>query len=160
MSIRNCLSKKARKRMARGPSTEEPSKSTGQRKSRYWFRFLIIVSCFVAAAVLTYAFFEYCLPGKVPNALVGKWGVQGGGQAEVTLEFRRHGAFQARVNAGGKMGGVDGRAEVEGDNLRIFSVNPQTGIEEAKTHIIKKLTETELILQDPTGVSSTMVRLD
>ena len=160
MSIRNCLSKKARKRMARALSTEEPSKSAGQRKSRFWFRVSIIVCCFVAAAVLTYTFFEYCLPGKVPSALVGKWAVRGGEQAGVTLEFRRHGAFQARANVGGKMGGVDGRAEVEGENFRIFSVNPQTGIEEAKTHLIKSLTETETILEDPSGVSSTMVRLD
>jgi uncharacterized protein (TIGR03066 family) len=160
MFIKNCLSKRARKRMARVLSRDTPGTPARQRKSPFWRRLLAVVCSFVAAAVLTYAFFEYWLPGKVPSALVGKWAVQGGEQAGVTLEFRRHGAFQARVNVGGKMGGVDGRAEVEGDNLRIFSVNPQTGIEEAKTHLIKKLTETELILQDPTGISSTMVRLD
>jgi uncharacterized protein (TIGR03066 family) len=118
------------------------------------------VCCFLAAGLVTYLLFEYCLPGKVPSALVGKWVVQGGEQACVTLEFRRHGAFQARVTVDGRVGGFDGRAEVDGEQLRIFSVNPDTGKEEAKTHVIKRLTETELILQDPRGVSSTLVRAD
>ena len=154
------LSNRARKRIASARSSNALEVSAHPPKSQFWRKLLMLIACFVAAGMVTFVLFEYALPGKVPSALVGKWAVQGGEQAGVTLEFRRHGAFQARVNVGGKMGGVDGRAEVDGDNLRIFSVNPQTGIEEAKTHIIKKLTETELILQDPTGVSSTMVRLD
>jgi uncharacterized protein (TIGR03066 family) len=154
------LSKRARKGVACALARKNPEPRAGPRKPRWWRRLLVAVCCFLAAGMLTYALFEYCLPGKVPSALVGKWVVQGGEQAGVTLEFGRHGAFQARVTVDDRVGGFDGRAEVEDDQLRTFSVNPDTGKEEAKTHVIKKLTETELILQDPRGASSTLVRLE
>jgi uncharacterized protein (TIGR03066 family) len=154
------LSNRARKRIASARSSNALEVSAHPPKSQFWRKLLMLIACFVAAGMVTFVLFEYALPGKVPSALVGKWAVQGGEQAGVTLEFRRHGAFQARAKVGGQVGGFDGRAEVEGEKLRIFSVNPQTGAEEAKTHVIEKLTETELTLQDPRGVRSTLIRVD
>jgi uncharacterized protein (TIGR03066 family) len=159
MSItRKGLSKRACKRIACALSSRTPQAPARRPKSRFWRKLLVLITCFAAAGMVTFVLFEYVVPGNVPSALVGKWVVQGGEQDGVTLEFQRHGAFQARVNVADRVGGFDGRAEVEGENLHIFSVNPQTGIEEAKTHIIKKLTETEVVLQDPRGISSTLVR--
>ena len=159
-TIRKGLSKRARRRLASALSNQTAATPVRPRWSRWWRRLLILVCCFLGAGLLTYLVFEYCIPGKVPSALVGKWAVQGGEQAGVRLEFHRHGAFQASVQVGAQAGGVKGRAEADGATLHIFSVNPQTGEEEEKTHVIEKLTDTELILQDPRGVSSTLKRVD
>jgi uncharacterized protein (TIGR03066 family) len=158
--IRKGLSKRARMRRVSALSREPAATAVRPRKSRWWRRLLMVVCCFLGAGLLTFLLFEYLIPGKVPSALVGKWLVQGGEQAGVTLEFGRHGAFQATASVGGQVGGFKGRVEVDGEKLHIFSVNPQTGEEEAKTHVIEKLTDTELILRDQRGVSSMLTRVE
>jgi hypothetical protein len=114
----------------------------------------------MAAGMVSFVLFEYGLPGKVPDALVGKWLVRGGAQDGVTLEFRHNGAFRALVSRNGQMGVVEGRVEADENALHIFSVNPHTRREELKMHIIKKLTYEEMVLEDPAGICSTLVRME
>jgi hypothetical protein len=130
-----------------------------QRPARRWLAALVLVGCFLGAGFATFALFEFALT-RVPSALVGKWIVRGGMQDGVTLEFRHNGAFRALVNRGGQVADVEGRAEADEKFVHLFSVNPLTGKEEAKTHLLNMLTDKELVLEDPTGVRSTLIRVE
>jgi uncharacterized protein (TIGR03066 family) len=144
------------------PLSAEPARvpSVQRKPARRWRWWLLVAGCFILAGVATYVIAENYLVTRIPEALVGKWRVVGGEQDGVTLEFHRNGSFQARVSRGGKEGAVYARVEVDDKQLHIISADPQTGREEAKTHIIRTLTETEMLLEDPRGVTSRMVRLE
>jgi hypothetical protein len=102
---------------------------------------------------------DFVLWPRIPSELVGAWRSQGGEVGEVTLEFQPNGAFMAYTMVNGKKGGTLATAGVEDKLLHIKSTNPRTGKEETKTHVIRSLTESELTLEDPTGVVSKFVRL-
>jgi hypothetical protein len=109
------------------------------------------------------ALIENVLWPRIPAALVGTWRAADGPQAGVALEFRRNGDFTARVTLGGQGGEVHARAEIDRADpkvLRIISTHPQTGQTTIRTHIIRSLTEKELLLEDPTGMVSRLARVE
>jgi hypothetical protein len=139
-----------------GAQTDQP------KRSRRWLTWLLVLACLVGGYVATCVLVENVLWPRIPSALAGKWHAQDSKQ-EVTLEFSRNGAFTARATLAGKEGVVYARAQLDDANekaLHIISVNPQTKEEVKKTHIIRSLTKTELVMEDPTGEVSTFVRLD
>src|SRR5947207_2092354 len=75
--------------------------------SRRAFRCLIVV----LTAAGSYFVFDRLVLAKVPDALVGKWGVDGGIQDGATLELHRGGTYRATVNLRGSEGIVTGRLE-------------------------------------------------
>lgn len=123
-------------------------------------RFLILSVCFAAAAAGSYFLFQNFIFAQLPNEIVGAWGVEGGDQDGATLEFHRNGSFVARVNLQGREGIVHARVAVQDKKLQFTSMNPHTGKEETKTQIIKHLTEKEMILEEPNGRTSKLVRLE
>ena len=127
--------------------------------ARRWLVRCFAVVCLVGAAVTTYLLMENVLWPRIPAALVGEWRVEGGPTDGLMLEFHADGEFHARLMRDGQRGAVHARAEVESDRLYITSVDGDTGREVTKTHIIRKLTENQLVLEDPTGIVSTLVRV-
>jgi hypothetical protein len=124
---------------------------------------LVAGVCLAGAAAATYYLVDYVLFTRIPAALAGTWVVQGGKQDGVRLEFQRNGNFLARLSIGGEAGVVHARAEVDPTDekvLRITSTDQMTGRNMTKTHIIRSLTEKELLLEDPTGEISKLVRVE
>jgi hypothetical protein len=147
------------------PPAAKPSTSpqVQEKKSPRWLRWGFAAACLFVAAIATYGLIDYVLFPRIPSELVGKWRVQGGPQDGVTLQFQRNGDFEARLEFGGKEGGVHGRAELDNADdkkLRIVSTDSRTKRKITKIHIIRSLTENELLLEDPTGTVSKLVRLE
>jgi len=103
---------------------------------------------------------EFVFWPRVPAALVGTWRVTGGTQDGVVLEFRPNGAFQARLSKGDENAAVKALVQVNGTRVQITSTDPVTGNQDIKTHLIRRLTDTELHLEDPAGTVSRLVRLE
>jgi uncharacterized protein (TIGR03066 family) len=139
------------------PATAAPAPAKPVRRWRWW---LGIAVCFALAGVATYVVAENYLVTRIPEALVGKWRVVGGEQDGVTLEFHRNGAFQATLHRDGQAGVVHARVEVDDKKLHIISEDPKSGKTDTKTHIIRELTENEMVLEDPRGVTSRLRRLE
>jgi hypothetical protein len=161
---RKIKAKRLRKDPRTAPARPSPDAPAARRGiPRRWLVWLMTLACLLGGALSTYYLIEFVLWPRIPAELVGQWQAKDGRQAGVVLEFWPNGAFQARVNFAGKAGGVNARAEFDDADaklLHIISVNPQTGKEEAKTHIIRSLTETELVMEDATGEVTRFVRLE
>jgi hypothetical protein len=127
-----------------------PSMATNSRpnfgRPPGWLLLLVI---FAVVGLSTYFFCERFLFVRVPLAIAGKWGVEGGPQDGATLHFHRNGAFTATVNVQGKEGVIQARVEVVDERIHIFSANPHTGKEEVQTHLIKSLTAEEMVPPGP-----------
>ncbi|HMF18152.1 MAG TPA: hypothetical protein VKE98_13150 [Gemmataceae bacterium] len=155
-------SKKTRKNnapLASGATSNLPQ--VQGKKPRRWLRWLLTAACVFITAVLTYGLVDYVLWPRIPTALVGTWRVQGGPQDGVTLQFQRNGDFQARLKRGEEGAIVHARAEVDGTDekkLRIVSTDARTKKKITKIHIIRSLTDNELLLEDPTGTVSKLIR--
>lgn len=126
-------------------------------RRRIWF-FAVVIG--LLSAYGTYYLVEFVFWPRVPAELVGAWRVMGGPQDGVILEFLPNGLFQAMIRKGEEGATVRARVQVEDNLVHITSTNPRTGAAETKTHIIHRLTETELDLEDPMGVISRLVRLE
>jgi hypothetical protein len=162
-TTRKARTKRSRKDKRPASANPPPAASTDQpRPARRWFAWLLILTCLVGGGVTTYFLLEFFIWPRIPSALVGQWRAQDGIQ-DVTLEFLPNGAFKARAKVAGKEGVVHARAQLDDANekvLHIISVNPETGKEVKKTHIIRALTEQELVMEDPTGGVSKFVRVE
>src|SRR5262245_33243767 len=83
----------------------------------------------VAAAVVfasSFAVFEFVLPGRIPQELVGEWRVVGGDLSGMTLEFKRSGAMKGRAVVNGIEREMEGTAELTGKSLSTTTTNPFT----------------------------------
>jgi hypothetical protein len=161
--------RKERSRRRRGGKATAAPRTTGnpppvpERRPRRWLAWLLAPFILVGAGILTCALIDNVLWPRIPAALVGTWRAQEGPQAGVTLKFQRNGAFEARMAMGETGAVVHAVAETDsGDDkvLRIVSTDPQTGQKTTKMHLIKSLTDRELVLQDPTGMVSRLVRVE
>jgi uncharacterized protein (TIGR03066 family) len=121
-------------------------------------RWLGVACCFVLACGTAYVLAENFLVTRIPEALVGTWKVVGGEQDGVTLRFHRNGAFEAHVRRGDQEPVVRGHVEVEDKQVHIISQDSATGAKDKKTHIIRSISENEMVLEDPRGVASRLVR--
>jgi len=143
------------------PRTTSSPPAVREKPPRRWLAWLLAPVCLMGGGVLTCALIDNVLWPRIPAALVGTWRAQEGPQAGVTLVFQRNGDFQARMEMGDKGAVVHARAETAGADdkeLRIVSTDPKTGKTTTKLHTIKSLTENELVLVDPLGMESRLVR--
>lgn len=140
-------------RIKPGQALKPPTK--GRR--RIWF-FAVVLG--LLSAYGTYYLVEFVFWPRVPTELVGAWRVKGGPQDGVILEFLPNGLFQATIKRGEEGATVRARVRVEDNLVHITSTNPRTGAAEIKTHIIHRLTETVLDLEDPMGDISRLVRVE
>jgi len=163
MSTTKKQKRKDRKKTPAAVPTNANPGAVPERKPRRWFRWLLAAAFLFIAASLTYGLIDYVLFPRIPAELVGTWRVQGGPQNGVILHFDRNGDFEARYALGDKQGGVHARAEIDSSDhkkLRIVSTNSKTGRRMTKIHIIRSLTESEMLLEDPTGTVSRLIRLE
>jgi hypothetical protein len=91
--------------------------------------------------------------------MLGKWLVVGGDMDGATLEFKRDGAMLGTVNMKGKEGKIKAAVEVDGETLRITSVNPYTKQPETDVQTIRTLSNDQFIIEDRKGVILKMQRL-
>jgi uncharacterized protein (TIGR03066 family) len=148
--------RKRRGRTSAPPDQPAPRQDQGRGP---WWRWPVIAVCLLAGAGAGYFIFDQYVWGRLPSELVGTWGVQGGEQDGATLEFHSDGAFRARINNHGREDIILSRVTAEGDVLRFTSTHRTTGQVSVQTQTIKKLTATELVLEDGQGQLFRCVRL-
>jgi hypothetical protein len=123
-----------------------------------WRAFLTALVALAAAG--SFFVFDRLVLAKVPEPLVGKWGVDGGVQDGATLELHRGGSYRATVNLRGSEGIVTGRLEATAKSLTFISVNPVSGKEESLLKTVVHVGADEMTLRDPSGQITKLVRLD
>jgi uncharacterized protein (TIGR03066 family) len=132
-------------------------KPAGQA-SAAWKWVVLLVAVAVVFAV-SFAVFEFILPGRIPQELVGEWRVVGGDLSGMTMEFKRNGSMRGRAVINGKENEMEGTAEVSGKTLRTTTTNPFTNRRETGTQTIVKLNDSELVTEDQNGTRITMTRV-
>jgi uncharacterized protein (TIGR03066 family) len=120
-------------------------------------RRVLLVLCFVGAALGSWALFERLMPNKLPAELLGKWVVQGGEQDGATFDFYRNGTMVGRVNVQGREGIINASVRVEDNVLFATTVNPHTKAEDST---ILRLDAAELVLEDDRGQRLRMQRAE
>ncbi len=148
--------RKRRSRKAAPAGNHTPLRDQGGRP---WWHWAVIVVCVLAGAATGYFIFDQYVWARVPPELVGTWGVEGGEQDGATLEFQRNGEFRGRVNNRGREEIIKSQVTAAGNVLRFTSAHPTTGQVSVQTQTIKKLTATELVLEDEKGRVFRCVRL-
>ncbi len=101
--------------------------------------------------------------------MVGTWVVMdvkatGEGKSNEALKdgriyFRRDGTLIVQANMDGKGYTIKATAEVEGESLRIISVNPNTGQKVIDVQTIRVLEKDRFVIEDSKGTMLTMERL-
>jgi hypothetical protein len=120
-------------------------KSGPQRSAR---SLLIAVLCALVAFGGTWAFFEFVVWNTVPTELLGKWVVTEGPQEGATFDFFRGGTMVGKVNAGGNEAVVNARIRVEDRKIFSTTVNPNTGRDDTRVLIVRRLSATDLVIED------------
>src|SRR5947209_7914814 len=85
------------------PAQSAPAGAARMPRSRW----MISLLCLVLGGGGGWAFFEFVVWNKVPDALVGKWVVTEGPQEGATFDLFRGGTLVGKVNLGGKEGVVN-----------------------------------------------------
>ena len=109
---------------------------------------MIGVLCALVAFGGTWAFFEYVVWNTVPPELVGKWVVTEGKQEGATFDFFRGGTMVGTVNVKGNEAIVNARIRVEDKQIFSTTVNPNTGRNDTRVLAIRRLSPTELVIED------------
>ena len=122
-------------------------------------RWAVALFCVLLAGVGAFAYFEYVLVSRLPQAIVGKWVVVEGEMEGATAEFFRNGKMVWKVNVKGKNETSNGRAELDGTILRTTITNPITGETITDTQTIHILTSNHFIIEDQNGTILKMERL-
>jgi hypothetical protein len=112
---------------------------------------ILLVASALGLCTATWAFFEFVVWNRLPPELVGKWVVVEGPQEGATFDFFRNGTMTGRINLGGNEGIINARVRVEGKNIYSTTRHPETGQEDTVVQIIRRLTATELVVEDERG---------
>lgn len=96
----------------------------------------------------------------VPPELVGKWVVVDGPQEGAVFDFFRNGTMVGKVNERGLTGIVNATVFLVGKKLYATTKHPQTGQEGTRVQLIRKLTATELVVEDERGQRLKMERAE
>jgi hypothetical protein len=123
-------------------------------------RWASLVLVLTLGAAGSFYVFDRFLLAKIPTALVGKWGVDGGVQDGATLELNRNGTYRATVNLHGSEGIVTGRLEASAKSLTFISVHSTTGEEKSLRKTVVQIGKEEMTLREPSGEIMKLVRLD
>jgi hypothetical protein len=142
---------------------------TGTGPSSRKVHSLAPIALILLAAAGTYAGLHFYVLARVPNAMVGTWVVvdvktRGSGKTDDSLkggrlEFHRNGTMIGKVNMDGKEGTIKASVEVEGDILRITSVNPKTGQTMTDVQTIRTLEGDRFVIENHQGTVLMMERL-
>ena len=118
-----------------------------------WRRRAILGCCLLLAGVGTWALFEFVIWNTLPSELVGKWDVTEGPNeyAEASFRFYRSGYTEGYVNVNGDLKIIKSNVRVQGKNIVVTSWHPKTGEETVQVQKIRKLTDTELVVEDERG---------
>lgn len=130
-----------------------------QAPKRSWLRWAVPLLCVLVSGGGTFALFEYVILSKLPRELLGKWVVIEGEMEGATAEFSRNGTTIWKVNMKGKEGIIKGRAEVDGETMRIMTTNPMTKEPVTDTQTILTLNENQLVIEDQKGTIIKLERL-
>jgi hypothetical protein len=135
-----------------------------------WLPRWIIALLFVAlAGAGTYALFHFFILTRVPHGMVGTWVVMDvkttapdksneslmGGR----MYFHRDGRLVVQANMDGKGYTIKATVEVDGDELRIISVNPSNGQTATDVQTIRTLEGDRFVIEDRKGTMLVMARL-
>jgi hypothetical protein len=130
-----------RNRMSR--RQQQPEREIARFSWGFLFGRALIVLLVAAAATGSFFVCDRYFLAKIPAAMVGKWGVDGGVQDGATLELNRNGTYRATVNLQGSEGIVTGRLDASAKSLTFISVNPATGQEDYLRKTIVTLERTK-----------------
>ena len=145
-------------RLSKARSAQPQTRRAASAKRR-WLHWTFALLLVAAAAAGTFAVLHFAVLSRVPHAMLGKWHVVGGEMDGAILEFRRDGTLIGTVNMKGKEGKIKGTVELDGQALRITSVNPHTKQPETDTQTIHVLTTEQFVIEDRKGTKLTMQRL-
>jgi hypothetical protein len=153
-------------RQKRG-SPQPPPEKTGAPSAK--MRWLVALTFIALVGAGVYTILHFYILTRVPLAMVGTWVVmevktKGGGKIDESLkggrlEFRRDGTMIGKVNMDGKEGTIKGTVEVEGQTLRITSVNPITGQPVTDVQAIRTLESDQFVIEDRNGTMLIMERM-
>jgi hypothetical protein len=142
------------------------------RSGRDWGDFrkrAIVFLCVALTAGIAYTISYFFLLSRIPRPMIGAWAVmevtsKGAGKADEslkggTLDFRRDGTMIGKINMAGKEGTIQATVAVEGDMLRITSVNPQTGQAVTDVQTIRILASDQFVIEDRKGTTLRMERV-
>jgi hypothetical protein len=142
--------------------------AAGRGRAAAW-KWAFALLCIALTAGVTYAVLHFLILSRIPHEMVGTWVVievksNGGANTDEslkggTLEFRRDGTMIGKVNMDGKEGTIKAAVEVEGESLRITSVNPQTGQAVTDVQTIRTLEGDHFVIEDRKGTVLMMERL-
>jgi hypothetical protein len=130
------------------PAKRAPNPRTPVRQRRTLRGTLIVVLCALLVGGATWALFEFVIWNTTPTELVGKWVVTEGPQEGATFDFYRGGRMVGVVNVGGKEGIVEARIRVEDNKIFSTTRNPNTGRDDTRVLVIRRLSATDLVLED------------
>jgi uncharacterized protein (TIGR03066 family) len=152
---------KTRKDKRKNQETRDTQKTPGANspsgKRRFgWPKWLAILAVIGVIAGVSFAAFDFIIPGRLPPELVGKWRVEGGPLQGMTIEFKRDGSMNSRAFVDGKQWQMSGTAEVDGKTLRTTAENPFTHKMDTGSQTIISLTESEFVTEDKTRTRITM----
>jgi hypothetical protein len=141
--------------------------ATGRGRTGVW-KWALVMLCITLTAGVTYAVLHFFILSRIPHEMVGTWVVidvksnSGANTDESlkggTLEFRRDGTMIGKVNMDGNEGTIQAAVAVEGESLRITSVNPQTGKPVTDVQTIRTLTAGQFVIEDRKGTVLVMER--
>ena len=149
------------------PRQPPPSPAkTGQSSST--LRWLAACAIIAFAGAGTYAVLHFFVLTRVPHTIVGTWVVmdvktKGDNKTDQALkggrmQFGRDGTMIVQANMDGKGYTIKATVEVEGEELRITSVNPNNGQKVTDIQTIRTLESDRLVIEDHKGTVLVMAR--
>lgn len=130
---------------------------------------LIGFTILMLAGAGSYAVLHYFVLTRIPNAMIGTWVVMdvktsAGDKSNESLkdgrfQFRRDGSLMVEANMDGKGYTIRATVEVEGDTLRIITVNPTSGQKAIDVQTIRVLERDRFVIEDSKGTMLVMERL-
>jgi hypothetical protein len=132
-------------------------------------RWLIALTLVALAGAGSYAVFHFLILTRVPHAMVGTWVVTevkttGSDKSNQALkggriQFHGDGTMIVQANMDGKGYTIKATVEVEGEELRITSVNPNNGQAVTDVQTIRTLEGDRFVIEDRKGTMLMMERL-
>jgi hypothetical protein len=143
-----------------------PTKAAPPSSKWTW---LIAFTIIGLAGTASYAGFSYFVLTRIPHALIGTWVVMdvktaGRDKSNEALKggrmyFYRDGKMVVQANMDGKGYTINATVEVEGDEIRITSVNPSNGQAATDVQMVRTLEGDRFVIEDSKGTMLTMERL-
>jgi hypothetical protein len=132
-------------------------------------RWVIGLTFVALAGAGTYAVLHFFILTRVPHGMLGTWVVMdvkttGRDKSNEALKggrmyFYRDGRMVVEANMDGKGYTIKATVEVDGDEMRIITVNPNNGQTATDVHTIRTLEGDRFVVEDSKGTTFMMERL-